>query len=285
MKNYQTFISPEELNKIINNENLVIIDCRFDLLQPDWGKQDYLQCHIPTAVYADLDKHLSRKVTIETGRHPLPEPEKFFEKCSNWGIDEKKQVVVYDTTSGSFAARLWWLLKYYDHKNVAILDGGFSKWKNLGYPTEVGNVTNRPAKFHGNANNDMLVTTEEMEKIISDPNYSIIDARSMERYLGIQEPIDTIAGRIPNSLNFFHQNNLNDQGMLLSDEILEEKYKNLLKNKENTKKVVYCGSGVTSCLNVAVMQHLGIEPVKLYVGSWSEWIRNTNHPMISENNS
>ncbi len=282
VQEFSTFISAEELLKQSKNGNFVIIDSRFDLFQPNWGYQDYLKGHIPGAVYAHLENDLSGKITMQTGRHPLPDKEKFFKVCSSWGIDHNKQVIVYDTTSGSFAGRLWWMLNYYGHDKVAILDGGFSKWINLGFSIETGAVVSHPSSFTGIADKNLLVTTSEMETIISDPKYTIIDARSKDRYLGVAEPIDTIAGHIPNAKNFFHQSNLTEDGLLLPMDTLVRKYSDLMINQVDNSLVVYCGSGVTSCLNIAVMQHLGIKDVKLYLGSWSEWIRDKNHPIISD---
>jgi thiosulfate/3-mercaptopyruvate sulfurtransferase len=285
MDTFTTFIDADQLDKLSDHKNLVIIDCRFDLVNPSWGFQDYLNNHIPNAIYADLEKDLSGSITAETGRHPLPEPVKFIETCSKWGIDEDKQVVVYDTTSGSFASRLWWMLKYFGHQNVAILNGGLSAWLESGFSQESGHFHNQPSKFIGAPDHLLIKSTTDMEKIIFQPDYTIIDARSRERYLGLEEPLDKIAGHIPTAINFFHQNNLGPNGKLLPTVELRDKYDNLLRGLNNTRKIVYCGSGVTSCLNFAVMQHIGIEPIQLYLGSWSEWIRNPNHPIITENNS
>jgi thiosulfate/3-mercaptopyruvate sulfurtransferase len=277
-----TFINNEELYEILDHPDKVIMDCRFDLSNPAWGFQDYLKSHLPKAIYADLDKDLSGTKTEQTGRHPLPEKDNFINTCSNWGIDESKHVIVYDTTSGSFAARLWWLLKYYGHSKVSILDGSFTDWIQAGYPIVSGNYLNLPEKFSGEPDESLVVRTNEMETIIRSEGYTIIDARSPERYLGLQEPIDPIAGHIPNAINFFHQNNLDSQGKLLPINELGHKYDQLLHNQIDSKKIVYCGSGVTSCLNIAVMKHLGIKNTRLYLGSWSEWIRDTDHPIINE---
>ncbi len=140
MKTYTTFIEPEDLVKHLDDPQLVIIDCRFDLSNPAWGYQDYLKNHIPDAIYADLEKDLSGQVNENTGRHPLPDPNEFFEICSEWGIDHTKQVIVYDTTFGSFASRLWWMLNYFGHNHVAILEGGFTAWLAAGFPSLDGVV-------------------------------------------------------------------------------------------------------------------------------------------------
>lgn len=284
MKSFTTFISPEDLITILDNPQLVIIDCRFDLSNPAWGYQDYIKNHIHNAIYADLDQDLSGLITENTGRHPLPERSTFIETCSQWGIDESKQVVVYDTTSGSFASRLWWMLKYLGHHQVAILDGGFTAWTDSGYPLAVGRAQRKKSSFAGIPDEYLLVTTSEMENMIDNADYAIVDARSRERYLGLEEPIDKIAGHIPNANNFFHGNNLDSSGRLLPDDKLKQLYADLLPKNSAVTTVLYCGSGVTSCLNFAVMQHIGIKKIKLYLGSWSEWIRNPDHPIIKEEN-
>jgi thiosulfate/3-mercaptopyruvate sulfurtransferase len=276
-KSFTTFIKREELLEILNNSDVIIIDCRFDLLNPAWGYEDYLESHLPGAIYADLDNDLSGKLSEQTGRHPLPESEIFINTCSKWGIDQTKQVVVYDTTFGSYAARLWWMLRYFGHQNVALLDGGFTYWIQAGLPVVSGNYSNEPAVFVGVPDNSLLVKTNEMESIIKRDEFIIIDARSNERYRGIEEPIDKIAGRIPSSINFYHQNNLDPQGTLLPYETLRLKYSQLLGNQIDNEKIVYCGSGVTSCLNIAVMNHINLSNTRLYLGSWSEWIQNPDH--------
>ena len=282
MKTFNTFITSNELRSIINNENVVIFDCRFDLANPEWGFNDYLTGHIPNAIYANLDNDLSAPINPTTGRHPLPAREKFFQTCSSWGIDATKQVIVYDTSAGSFASRLWWMLKYYGHELVAILEGGLNNWVRNTFPLETGRVLPSPSTFSGKLNDKMLVTTTDMEKIIMQENWTIIDARAPERYSGELEPLDTIAGRIPNSVNFFHQKNFDELGKLLPEELLETEYHTLINEKSKERIVVYCGSGVTSCVNIAVMSHIGIHTAKLYLGSWSEWIRNKNHPTIND---
>ena len=281
-KSLTTFIKKEALLEILNDSDVIIIDCRFDLLNPAWGYEDYLKSHLPGAIYADLDIDLSGRISEQTGRHPLPEPEIFIKTCSKWGIDQSKQVVVYDTTFGSYAARLWWMLRYFGHQKVALLDGGFTNWIQAGLPVVSGNYSNETAVFVGVPDNSLLVTTNDMEAIITNDDYTIIDARSNERYRGIEEPIDKIAGRIPNSINYFHQNNLDPQGTLLPNETLQQRYRQLLGNQIKNEKIVYCGSGVTSCLNVAVMNHINLSNTRLYLGSWSEWIQNPDHPIIKD---
>ena len=259
----------------------VIIDCRFDLSKPDWGFLNYLEGHLPDAIYAHLDKDLSGKVTRQTGRHPLPEPDIFSNKLTSWGIQKDTQVVVYDTTGGSFAVRLWWMLRYYGHLQVALLDGGFPLWLREKRPTQTGAYHPNPASapFVPSFHPEMLVSADEVERIRQDPVYLLIDARSPQRFSGEIEPIDSVAGHIPGAFNRFHGKNLNHEGVFKSTSILQVEFARLLKNTPPENVVVYCGSGVTSCHHLLAMEIAGLKGARLFVGSWSEWIRDPNRPI------
>jgi thiosulfate/3-mercaptopyruvate sulfurtransferase len=281
MKRYEDLISTQELFSILNGPDLVIIDCRFELAKPDQGFIDYKMAHIPSAYYAHLDQDLASPVTPETGRHPLPTAEHFSNLLASWQIDKYNQVVVYDAVGGSMAARLWFLLRYFGITSVAVLDGGYKKWVDEGYP-----VTDKiPEKSHKTAstlltpNTSMIVTTAEMEKIYHSNEYKIIDARAPERYQGKTEPIDKVAGHIPGALNRFHGLNLNNQGVMKSPEELKKEFSELIASTPTDKVIVYCGSGVTSCHHLLALKRAGIVGVRLYAGSWSEWICDPNHPI------
>jgi thiosulfate/3-mercaptopyruvate sulfurtransferase len=276
---FDTIISCEELNKNITRKDWVIVDCRFDLTAPEWGQEEYEQLHIPGAIYANTDKDLSGKKTPQTGRHPLPEPADFCSAMSRLGIDKQTQVIVYDATSGSFAARLWFLLRFYGHFQVALLDGGFSQWHKEGYPIESGFRENSPRSFTGTPNLGMIVTTPEIEKVHNQPDWLLIDARSAERFRGEQETIDPVAGHIPGAVNRFHGLNVDGNGLFLSKDRLQSEFTELIIGYDPSKTVVYCGSGVTSCHHLVAMAYAGLPQPKLYAGSWSEWIRNTALPI------
>lgn len=279
MNDYYTIISTTELEENLHHPDWVIVDCRFNLMDPDRGELDYQQSHIPGAVYAHLDRDLSGKKEKTLGRHPLPSPDEVRKVFSQLGISDKTQVIAYDDTSGSFAARLWFMLKLYGHTKVAVLDGGISKWLAEGLPIEEGKNINTPQVFHGEPDTSLFVTTNQMEKIVNDPYWKIIDARAAERYAGESEPIDPVAGHIPNAVNRFHGLNLNSNGVYLPKEQLRSEFLELLDNTDPQKTVVYCGSGVTSCHHLIAMKLAGLTPAKLYVGSWSEWIRDSKHPI------
>ncbi len=135
---YTILVSTEELARHLDDESWLVFDCRFDLANPDWGFSDYQASHIPGAVYVHLNEDLAGPITPASGRHPLPDPQVFSTKLAKWGVGPGKQVVVYDRTGGSFADRLWWLLKATGHHDVALLDGGFSKWEAEKRPVAAG---------------------------------------------------------------------------------------------------------------------------------------------------
>ncbi len=259
----------------------VIIDCRFDLSTPDWGFLNYQEGHLPDSIYAHLDHDLSGKVTHRTGRHPLPDPNVFSTALTAWGIQKDTQVVVYDTTGGSFAVRLWWLLRYYGHSQVAVLDGGFPAWLRECRPTQSGVYQPNPAAvpFIPSFHPEMLVSADEVERIRQDPAYLLIDARSPQRFSGEIEPIDSVAGHIPGAINRFHAKNLTREGMLKSSSVLQTEFAQLLNNTPPENVVVYCGSGVTSCHHLLAMEIAGLKGARLYAGSWSEWIRDPSRPI------
>ncbi len=277
----KTLISVDELNKELINPNLIIIDCSFDLSDPTWGYKNYLNGHIPGAFFADLDKHLSSKVTLNSGRHPLPDEKQFISFCSLLGITFTSQVVLYDTVSGAFAGRLWWLLRSYGHSDVRLLDGGLKAWIDKGYPTDSDKPLSTSTDFEGKFSKKLLISTAEMEDIVNNNIYLIIDARSPARYSGEEEPIDAIAGRIPGAINIFHQENLDDNGLFKSPDSLRKIYRSAINEINPENVIVYCGSGVTSCLDLVALSVLGVDNARLYLGSWSEWIRNKAHPIIS----
>jgi thiosulfate/3-mercaptopyruvate sulfurtransferase len=282
---YTNLIKTSDLFSNLQNPAWVIIDCRFDLAIPNWGFLDYQRDHIPGAVYANLNETLAGPTSPLTGRHPLPLMQKFAENLSSWGIDNTKQVIVYDMSDGSFAVRLWWMLRLVGHKAVAVLDGGFGKWKSDGYSTRSGFENNHPTSFQlpKNIPNDKFVNAEEVEQIRTNPKYVLIDARSSERFRGEQEKIDPVAGHIPGAINRFYGLNLQSDGTLKSKSDLKAEFEDLLKGTDPKNVVVYCGSGVTSCHHLLALEVAGLKGARLYVGSWSEWIRDPHRSRATNN--
>lgn len=277
---YRDLISTSVLAEHLGDPAWVIVDCRFDLADPAWGQNQYAAGHIPGAIYAHLDRDLSGKITPQSGRHPLPNPAAFASLLSNWGIGPETQVVVYDQSGGAFAARLWWMLHYFGHERAAVLDGGYTKWTAEGNPVDLSVLRRARVDFIPHIRPDMLVSTQEVLSLLSDPSVALIDARAPIRYRGETEPIDPVAGHIPDALNRFQADNLSSDGTFLAATELSNQFHQLLGSAPPEKAVVYCGSGVTSCHHVLAMAVAGMPMPRLYAGSWSEWIRDPHRPTV-----
>ncbi|MGH1050232.1 sulfurtransferase [Bacillus cytotoxicus] len=263
-------VTVEWLRNHIEDEHVRVIDCRFDLANPNWGRQQYEQEHIPYALYFDLNRDLSSPVTKHGGRHPLPNMKEFAEKLSQAGIDENTTVVAYDSQSGAMASRLWWLLTYAGHKKVYVLNGGFHVWKERNLPTESECTEVKRKEFIPNVQENMLITMEEVrESIRTNVDMTLIDSREPKRYAGIEEQVDSQAGHIPTAQNYFWKEGITEEGKFKEQKEQEERFHHLDKEKEI---IVYCGTGVTACPNILALQTAGFQNVKLYAGSWSDWI-------------
>ncbi|WP_455221031.1 sulfurtransferase [Kaarinaea lacus] len=278
---YSSIISADLLQQHLNDANWRIVDCRFNLKAPDEGMSLYKMEHIPNAIYAHLDHDLSAPVSDTSGRHPLPDVETFKLKLGAWGIDTSKQVVVYDDAAGSYAARLWWMLRWLGHKSVAVLDGGFTLWKQQGLPTTNAIPHIEPATFVGQPNMDMLINSNALQEGLSKASICLIDVRDPQRYSGLEEPIDKVAGHIPGSINLPWKTNIADTGMYQSKAQLYDQYQKLLQDAAGKNVVFMCGSGVTACHSLVALEYIGISGAKLYPGSWSEWITDNSRPVAT----
>ena len=278
---YTTLISASELFNQIGNPKWVIVDCRFSLDDAGRSLKDYLQSHIPGAVYAHLNKDLSGQIIPgKTGRHPFPEQETFVKTLSGWGIDADVQVVTYDDKGGAMAAsRLWWLLRWMGHDAVAVLNGGWPQWRNNGFPVTNKVETGKHGNFTPRIRNNLLFSTEGVQKILRDRSYRLLDSRSVDRYRGENETIDPVAGHIPGALSAPFANNLNSEGLFLLRDELKARFQKLLGNVPPERAVFYCGSGVTAAHNLLAMSHAGLGYARLYAGSWSEWITSPERPI------
>lgn len=263
-------VTVEWLREHREDENVRIIDCRFDLANPNWGREKYEEEHIPHALYFDLNLDLSSPVAEHGGRHPLPHIGEFTDKLSQAGIDEYTTVIAYDSQAGANASRLWWLLNYVGHEKVYILDGGFPAWKENGLhtTTEIPVVIRKT--FKANIQDNMLVTMETVrENIHAGADVTLIDSREPKRYAGVEELVDQKAGHIPTAVNHFWKDGILESGQFKNEAQQQERFQNLPKDKET---IVYCGSGVTACPNIIALKLAGFQNVKLYAGSWSDWI-------------
>ena len=271
--------SAGELNDRLESDDLAVIDCRFYLAEPDRGESEYLESHIPGAVYAHLDRDLSVVKSGINGRHPLPSITMMQEQFSAWGIDTKVQVVAYDANAGQIAARLWWMLRYLGHEHVAVLEGGFASWRKAGHPTRGAREKRTARSFQARPRASMRIDITDLLEINTGKPRLLIDARDPARYRGDSEPIDPVAGHVPGACNRPWQENLDRNGSFLSPETMKEHYAKVFRGSSPDAAVVYCGSGVTACHNLLAMEHAGIRGARLYPGSWSEWCADPERPV------
>ena len=275
---YTTLIDFESLCAQLGNTDLLIFDVRYDLMNKDAGREAYLSSHIPGAIYVDLHSDLSRPPSINMGRHPLPNIKSMNELFSELGVSGKKQVVVYDDVFGSFSSRLWWMLKYLQHDKVAVLDGGWQHWINLGGPVSTKNEKRISSQFKGTELEKALVNIDQ----VSDYDL-IVDSRDSSRYRGESEPIDKAAGHIPGAINRFWKKNIVDTGCFKDRHTLLKEFKQLFNEVLPEDSVFYCGSGVTACHNLLAVTHSGLSLPRLYAGSWSEWCATKGKPVAIGN--
>ncbi len=264
----EVVMTAEWLAAHLDDPGIAIADCRFSLMQPDLGRQQYAAGHLPGAHYFDLNQDLSSQVQTHGGRHPLPDPDQLSQKLSNLGITPSTLVIAYDDSRFGFAARFWWLLRYLGHDRVAVLDGGFSHWQNLGYPVTTIEPPPKSGQFVPQIRTDWIVDIEAIKAKKDLPNVVLIDSREAERYRGEREPIDPIAGHIPSAINFPWQTVTDDHGFLNSPAELRDRWSDL---EFKDEILVYCGSGVTACVNLLALAAAGFDRAKLYPGSWSDW--------------
>lgn len=273
-------VNVENLLQHLDDPNWRVIDCRFDLADARAGHQSYLEGHIPGAVFADLNDDLAAQPTAVTGRHPLPSIPDITEFFGRLGVGRDTTVVVYDVGNGAMAARCWWLLRWLGHDNVVLLDGGLSRWRALDLPLVTGRESVASSAFVARLRHDLVVTTEElMANLETIATMNLLDARDAARFRGEVEPIDPVAGHIPGAQNRPLTDNLRDDGLWKSVIELQTLWEDALGIDGDVPWAVMCGSGVTACHLAVAGMRAGYREPRLYVGSWSEWIRDPARPV------
>lgn len=273
----QNHVDSEWLYERLGNKNTRVADCRFKLGDPEEGRILYERSHIPGAVYFDLEKDLSGPVEEHGGRHPLPALSRFKERLQNAGITNETTIVVYDGKEGAFASRMWWLLKYVGHEKVFILNGGFEAWEKSGYFTEDSIPHYQQTNYNIHENKDMLATYEEVKDIALKGTGSavLIDSRESRRYLGIEEPIDRVPGHIPTAINKPWMEGF-ENGFYKPRVGQEKRFEDM---DIDQPIIVYCGSGVTATPNYIALKEAGFKNVRLYAGSYSDWVSYHENPV------
>jgi len=277
MSKTSPIIKPEELTWLNLDDEIVIVDASAG------SKARYDEQHLAGAIFADVNEDLANIGDFsEGGRHPLPTAEQFSSVLQKLGITINTHVIVYDDKNGgNAAARLWWMLKAIGHEKVQVIDGGFQAAVKAGFPvTSKVEIPKSVEKYEVQNWNLPLSDINEVEKVAKTDNYIVIDVRDANRFAGLTEPIDLIAGHIPGATNIPFTENLDAEGRFLNPEVLKEKYTTALSTVKPENVIVHCGSGITACHTLLAMDYAGLPIPKLYVGSWSEWSRNNKEMVL-----
>lgn len=257
-----------------------VLDCRFELGEPDAGREAYQQAHIPGALYVDLERDLSAPATGKNGRHPLAPVPQLEQLFSRLGIEGSTPVVAYDASGGPYAARLWWTLRYLGHEHVQVLNGGFPAWQQAGLDTESGSEQVDASEFRADTQPERLISLEQMETMLEGKDRAVLlDARAPERYRGESEPYDPVAGRIPGARNHYWKDNLGARGRFLPPAQLRQRLQAALGEGPKDELICYCGSGVTAAHNALALAAAGLPEAQVYIGSWSEWCADPERPI------
>jgi len=276
----QPLVSTDWLAAHLNNANLCVVDVRWYLLDKDKnGRDEYLRGHIPGAIFLDVDADLAAPRGQGPGRHPLPRAEAFAETMARAGIGADTHAVAYDDLGGATAARLWWLLRYFGHEKVSLLDGGIVRWIADGrlLQTEVPRVAR--SAFVAHPHQERVVDRTVVGVLRKDAKALVLDVRASERYEGKVEPIDPRAGHVPGAKSAPLAGNLvaPDDPRFLDPATLRARY-NALGADKAERVVAYCGSGINTCQAIFAMRLAGIDAL-LYEGSWSDWSSDPDAPV------
>jgi len=271
-------ITAEELAALLDGPNPpVVLDARWSLHGPP-GRERHNQAHIPSAVYVDLDTDLSDPQGPGTGRHPLPDPERFQAAMRAAGVRADRPVVTYDSPDPiSAAARAWWLLRYCGHPDVRVLDGGFASWQAAGLPVTAAIPDPQPGDWQAQSGNLPLLAAADIPAMAR--NHVLLDFRAPERYSGEVEPIDPVGGHIPGAGNLPASQTMTADGHQLPPAELRDRLA-ALGAGEDALIGAYCGSGVAASQGILALHAAGLNGA-LYVGSWSEWVSDPARPIAT----
>ena len=293
---WTTLVQAEALAGALGDPRLVVVDCRFSLADTAQGERDFRAAHVPGARYAHLDRDLSRpSADPRDGRHPWPGVDAFAATLARWGIGPGTQVVAYDGSDGSIAARLWCLLHAHDHAHAAVLDGGWARWMSLGLPVESAGLWEPPSRPSPprKASPPWRLPQQEDPDAVGvldaddvqahlDAGGLLVDARAAPRFRGEVEPLDPVAGHVPGAVNRPFADNLQADGRFKPADELAREFRALLGDRDPGSLVAMCGSGVTACHHLLAMAHAGLPVGRLYAGSWSGWIGDPQRPVARE---
>lgn len=263
-------------------QSVLVLDCRFALSDPGAGERDFLQAHVPGAVYASLDRDLSDLSREGLGRHPLPDVAAFARTLSRLGWRPGMRVVAYDDAGGALAAaRAWWMLRTAGI-DAAVLDGGWRAWRDAGLPVEAGPVRERAARPVAlDIDTRAVVYYPELQRLLDGSSALLLDARAARRYRGESEPIDRVGGHVPGARNRPFSENLQADGRFKPAAALRDEFARVLAGRDPRDVVHMCGSGVTACHNLLAMEAAGLSGSRLFAPSWSGWVSDPARPVAT----
>ncbi|RXZ80993.1 sulfurtransferase [Paenibacillaceae bacterium] len=272
----QAIVSVSWLSERIQDEKVVVLDVRFSPKDADYGKQAYDRGHLPGASFVNFKADLADKPQQHGGRSPLPSPEKLAALFGGLGIDQDSIVVVYEDKNGPAATRLWWVLSYLGVEQVYVLDGGYAAWTGAGLPVTAEADAPVRRELVPAPKGDWLASVQDVRQAIASGSATLIDSRDRKQFTGEEAPQDPVAGHIPGARHYFWKDALDEEESWLPQSELAERFAALPKQGEY---IVYCGSGITATPNVLALREAGYTNVKLYAGSWSDWISYEENPI------
>lgn len=275
------------LREHLDDPTWVVIDCRHSLQDFSAGRKAYDAGHIPGACFADVERDLAGEKTGTNGRHPLPDSNAFVAFLRTLGVGEATQIVAYDEGGDMYAARCWFLCRWIGHDATAVLDGGISAWRTLGYPLSTdchpepfdarfARAQDKLRELTLHLRPELVVTADDVLAHLHDGTMRVIDARAADRFRGENESIDPVAGHIPGASNVWFKENFDGDGRLKPPPALREAY---ARYGDPSRVVHQCGSGVSSAVNALAMERAGLHGWRLYPGSWSEWVADPARPV------
>lgn len=273
---HRALIGAAALQARLTEPGCIVVDCRFDLMDPDAGRAAYDAGHIPGALYANLDRDLAVPAAANGtgGRHPLPDPERLGRLFAAWGVTPESTVVAYDDVGNAIAARLWWLLRWAGHHDAAVLDGGFTAWQAAGgdCSTAISVPEPSPGAYLPNPGAMPVIDADAVAAGLAEDRLVLLDARAADRFAGRSEPIDRVAGHVPGATNAPFQDNLDADKCFRPAGQLRAYYDAIIGERPIASVAAMCGSGVTACQTLLALEVAGRPGAALYVGSWSDWI-------------
>ena len=275
-----TLITPEDFATRLDEDDVLVLDCRKDLADATRAPRAFAQAHLPGALRVELDSDLSDLSRPGLGRHPLPHAADFSATLSRWGWHPAQAVVAYDNAGGALAAaRLWWMLRLVGATDVAVLDGGIQAWVEQGLPlaTQVRRAPTSAVEMRFDEH--QLVGYEELMAGLATGSLILVDARAAARYRGEVEPLDRVAGHVPGALNRPYADNLDARGRIKPPAQLLAGFVELLGDVDPRRVVHMCGSGVTACHNLLAMEHAGLNGSRVFAPSWSGWSSDPSRPV------